>query len=112
MKMTRNKNKNGGTKTDSIMAQEDAEEGHFCWDESNNDVIETIKEAGKDDGKEKWHKVDTASKRKATTGKWGASNATPTKQSRTTVTVQTNATTITKSVATLMNENENLISLH
>eukprot|EP00957_Ditylum_brightwellii_P043256 3278149-Ditylum_brightwellii.AAC.1 len=86
------------------MAQEDAEEGHFCWDESNKEVIETVKEAGKDNGKEKWHKVDTASKRKATTGKWGASNTTPTKQSRTTVTVQTNATTTTKTVAKLMKE--------
>ena len=91
--MTTNKKENGGSKTDSIMAQEDAEEGHFCWDKSNKEVIETVKEAGKDDGKEKWHKVDTASKRKATTGKWGASNATPMKQSCTMVTVQTNATT-------------------
>eukprot|EP00957_Ditylum_brightwellii_P115696 8824707-Ditylum_brightwellii.AAC.1 len=78
------------------MAQEDAEEGHFCWDKSSKDVVETKKEAGKDERKEKWHKVDTASKRKATTGKWRASNATPTKQSCTTVTVQTNATTTTK----------------
>eukprot|EP00957_Ditylum_brightwellii_P062817 4766517-Ditylum_brightwellii.AAC.1 len=68
------------------MAQEDAEEGNFYWDKSDDDVIETIKEAGKDDGKEKWHKVDTASKRKVTMGKWGASDVTPTKQSRTTVT--------------------------
>eukprot|EP00957_Ditylum_brightwellii_P071297 5419628-Ditylum_brightwellii.AAC.1 len=59
---------------DSIMAQEDAEEGHFYWDESNEEVIETVKEARRDDGKEKWHKVDTVNKRKATTGKWGASN--------------------------------------
>eukprot|EP00957_Ditylum_brightwellii_P137057 10450409-Ditylum_brightwellii.AAC.1 len=86
------------------MAQEDAEEGHFCWDESNDKVIETVKEAGKDDGKEKWHKVDTTSKRKAVTGKLGANNVTPTKQSRTTVTVQTNATTATKAVAELMKE--------
>eukprot|EP00957_Ditylum_brightwellii_P013449 1015165-Ditylum_brightwellii.AAC.1 len=41
MKMTTNKNKNGGSKTDSIMAQEDAEEGHFCWDERDKEVIET-----------------------------------------------------------------------
>eukprot|EP00957_Ditylum_brightwellii_P149212 11363261-Ditylum_brightwellii.AAC.1 len=51
------------------MAQEDAEEGHFCWDESDEEEIETLKEAGKDDGTEKWHQVDTASKRKAVTGK-------------------------------------------
>eukprot|EP00957_Ditylum_brightwellii_P083696 6361802-Ditylum_brightwellii.AAC.1 len=68
------------------MAQEDAEEGHFCWDESNEEVVWTEKEAEKEDGKEKWHKVDTASKIKTTTEKWGASNATPTKQSRTMVT--------------------------
>jgi hypothetical protein len=61
MKMTTNKNENGGSDMDSIMVQEDAEEGHFCWDESNDKVIETSKEAGKDDGKEKWHQVDTAS---------------------------------------------------
>eukprot|EP00957_Ditylum_brightwellii_P103442 7882354-Ditylum_brightwellii.AAC.1 len=66
------------------MAQEDAEEGHYCWDKSNKEVIETVKEAGKDNRKGKWHKVDTASKRKATTGNWGANNVTPTKQSRTT----------------------------
>eukprot|EP00957_Ditylum_brightwellii_P110873 8456747-Ditylum_brightwellii.AAC.1 len=84
--MTTNKKENGGSETDSIMAQEDAEEGHFCWDKSNEEVVGTEKMAGKDDGKEKWHKVDTASKRKATTEKWGTSNGTPTKQSRITVT--------------------------
>eukprot|EP00957_Ditylum_brightwellii_P027069 2046754-Ditylum_brightwellii.AAC.1 len=82
--MTMNKNEKGGSETDSIMAQEDSEEGHFCWEESDNKVTETVKEARKDNRKEKWHKVDTASKRKATTEKWGANNATPTKQSRTT----------------------------
>eukprot|EP00957_Ditylum_brightwellii_P024431 1844661-Ditylum_brightwellii.AAC.1 len=63
--MTTNKNKNGGFDVDSIMAQEEAQEVHFCWDKSNNKVIETLKEAEKDDGKEKWHQVETASKRKA-----------------------------------------------
>eukprot|EP00957_Ditylum_brightwellii_P040207 3042055-Ditylum_brightwellii.AAC.1 len=86
------------------MAQEDAEEGHFCWDESGEDVVETEKEAEKEDGKEKWQKVDTTSKRKATTEKWGTRSATPTKQSRTMVTVQTNATTTKKPVAPLMKE--------
>eukprot|EP00957_Ditylum_brightwellii_P047016 3569976-Ditylum_brightwellii.AAC.1 len=66
------------------MAQEEAEEGHFCWDESNDDVTETLKEAEKEDGKEKWHQVETASKKKAVTGRLGANNATPTKQSCTT----------------------------
>eukprot|EP00957_Ditylum_brightwellii_P039674 3001377-Ditylum_brightwellii.AAC.1 len=91
--MTTNKNKNGGSNTDSIMAQEEAEQGHFCWDKSDNEVIETLKEAEKDDGKEKLHQVETTSKRKAVTGKLGVNNAMPTKQSRTTVTVQTNAAT-------------------
>eukprot|EP00957_Ditylum_brightwellii_P151774 11557679-Ditylum_brightwellii.AAC.1 len=50
--MTTNKNENGGSETDSIMAQEDTEERHFCWDESNEELIETVKEAGKDNGKE------------------------------------------------------------
>eukprot|EP00957_Ditylum_brightwellii_P062464 4740884-Ditylum_brightwellii.AAC.1 len=104
MKLTTNKNKNGGPKTDSIMAQEDTEEGHFCWDKSDEEVIETVKEAGKDNGKEKWHKVATASKRNATAGKWGANNVTPMKQSRTTVMVQTNATTTKKTVVGLMKE--------
>eukprot|EP00957_Ditylum_brightwellii_P114248 8710519-Ditylum_brightwellii.AAC.1 len=63
--MTTNKNENGGSDMDNIMEQEDAEEGHFCWEESDKDKIEILKEAGKDDGKEKWHQVDNASKRKA-----------------------------------------------
>eukprot|EP00957_Ditylum_brightwellii_P011076 839323-Ditylum_brightwellii.AAC.1 len=86
------------------MTQKDAEEGHFCWDKRNEEVVGTEKEAGKDDRKKKWHKMDTASKRKATAGKWGVSNATPKKQSHTTMTVQTNATTTTKSVVALMKE--------
>ena len=104
MKITMNKNENGGSDTDSIMAQEDAEEGHFCWDKSKEEVVGKEKEAEKEDGKGKWQKVDTASKRKATTEKWGANNATPPKQSRTMVMVQTNATTTKKSVAALMKE--------
>eukprot|EP00957_Ditylum_brightwellii_P181235 13805337-Ditylum_brightwellii.AAC.1 len=84
--MTMNKNENGGSGTDSIMAQEDAEEGHFCWEESAEEEIDILKEAGKDDGKEQWHQVDSASKRKVVTGKLGANNATPMKQSRTMVT--------------------------
>eukprot|EP00957_Ditylum_brightwellii_P010665 807761-Ditylum_brightwellii.AAC.1 len=55
--MTTNKNKNGGSETDSIMAQEDTEEGHFCWDKSNKEVIETVKEARKDNGKENGTKL-------------------------------------------------------
>eukprot|EP00957_Ditylum_brightwellii_P168532 12828506-Ditylum_brightwellii.AAC.1 len=102
--MTTNKNENGGSDTDNIMAQKETEEGHFCWDKSDNKVIETLKEAEKDNGKETWHQVDTASKGKAVTGKLGANNATPTKQSRTTVTVQTNTATATKTVAELMKE--------
>eukprot|EP00957_Ditylum_brightwellii_P141058 10746250-Ditylum_brightwellii.AAC.1 len=86
------------------MAQKDAEEGHFCWDESDEDVVETEKDAEKEDGKEKWQKVDTTSKRNATAEKWGTRSAIPTKQSCTMVTVQTNATTTKKSVAALMKE--------
>eukprot|EP00957_Ditylum_brightwellii_P123643 9426288-Ditylum_brightwellii.AAC.1 len=63
-----------------------------------------MKEAEKYDWKEKWHQMETVSKRKAVTGKLGANNTTPMKQSRTTVTVQTNATTATKAVADLMKE--------
>eukprot|EP00957_Ditylum_brightwellii_P159465 12138503-Ditylum_brightwellii.AAC.2 len=77
--MTRNKNKNGGSNTDSIMAQKEAEVGHFCWDDSNEDEIESMSRVEKEDGKEKWHKVETASNRKAVTGKTVASNAMPTK---------------------------------
>eukprot|EP00957_Ditylum_brightwellii_P078482 5967418-Ditylum_brightwellii.AAC.1 len=67
--MTTNKNKNGGSDTDSIMAQEESEVGHFCWDNSNEDEIESMNRIGKEDGKGKWHQVETASKRKAVTGK-------------------------------------------
>eukprot|EP00957_Ditylum_brightwellii_P175562 13367110-Ditylum_brightwellii.AAC.1 len=102
--MTTNKSKNGGSDTDSIMAQEEAEVGHFCWDDSNKDETETMNEVEKEDEKEKWHQAETASKRKAVTGKLGASNATPTKQSHTTVTVQTNAASATKMVAEIMKE--------
>eukprot|EP00957_Ditylum_brightwellii_P008808 668351-Ditylum_brightwellii.AAC.1 len=102
--MTTNKNESGGSDMDSIIAQEDAEEGHFCWKESNEEEIEILKEAGKEDGAGKWHQVDNASIRKAVTGKLGANTATPRKQSRTTVTVQTNATTATKRVAELMKD--------
>eukprot|EP00957_Ditylum_brightwellii_P034936 2647508-Ditylum_brightwellii.AAC.1 len=102
--MPMNKNKNGGSDTDSIMAQEEVEEGHFCWDKSNEKLIETLKEAKKGDGKEKWHQVETASERKVVTGKLGANDKTPTKQSCMTVSFQTNAATATKTVVELMRE--------
>eukprot|EP00957_Ditylum_brightwellii_P119600 9125254-Ditylum_brightwellii.AAC.1 len=63
-----------------------------------------MNEVEKEDEKEKWHQVETASKRKAVIGKIGASNAMPMKQSRTTVTVQTNAASATKTVAEIMKE--------
>eukprot|EP00957_Ditylum_brightwellii_P112134 8549851-Ditylum_brightwellii.AAC.1 len=47
----------------------------------------------KEDRKEKWHQVETDSKRKAVTEKTVASNATPSKQSCTMVAFQTNAAT-------------------
>eukprot|EP00957_Ditylum_brightwellii_P029748 2249876-Ditylum_brightwellii.AAC.1 len=54
--MTVNKNKNGGSNMDSIMAQEEAEVGHFWWDNSNEDETEAMKEAEKEDEKNgtKW----------------------------------------------------------
>eukprot|EP00957_Ditylum_brightwellii_P003995 304140-Ditylum_brightwellii.AAC.1 len=79
--MTTNKNVNGGSDMDSIMAQEEAEEGYFCWDKSNNEVIETLKEAEKDNGKERWHQKEITSKRKEVTGELGANSVTPMKQS-------------------------------
>eukprot|EP00957_Ditylum_brightwellii_P016951 1278349-Ditylum_brightwellii.AAC.1 len=80
--MTTNKNKIGGSDTDSIMAQEEAEVAHFCWDDSDEDETEAMNEVEKDDEKKR-HQVETASKKKAVTGKLGASNATPMKQSHT-----------------------------
>eukprot|EP00957_Ditylum_brightwellii_P152375 11599970-Ditylum_brightwellii.AAC.1 len=62
--MTTNKNKNGGSDMDSIMAQEEAEVDHFCWDGSNNDEVELMKGVKKEEGKEKWNQEETASKRK------------------------------------------------
>eukprot|EP00957_Ditylum_brightwellii_P097960 7461272-Ditylum_brightwellii.AAC.1 len=102
--MTTNKNKNGGSDTDSIMVQEEVEVGHLCWDNSDEDEIESMNGVEKEDGKEKWHQVEIASKRKAVTGKTVASNATPMKQSQTTVTVQTNTASATKTVEEIMKE--------
>eukprot|EP00957_Ditylum_brightwellii_P098964 7538924-Ditylum_brightwellii.AAC.1 len=100
--MKRNKNKNGGSNTDSIMVQEEAEVDHFFWDDSNNDKVELMKGVEKEEGKEKWNQEETAGKRKTVTGKTVTNNATPTKQSRTIVTVQTNDASATKTVAESM----------
>eukprot|EP00957_Ditylum_brightwellii_P078577 5974131-Ditylum_brightwellii.AAC.1 len=81
--MITNKNENGDSDTDSIMVQEEAKVGHFCWDNSDKDETEAMNKVEKEDGKEKCHQVETASKRKVVTGKLGASSVTPTKQSRT-----------------------------
>eukprot|EP00957_Ditylum_brightwellii_P029851 2258261-Ditylum_brightwellii.AAC.1 len=102
--MTTNKNKNGGSNTDSIMAQEEAEVDHFCWDDSNNDKVELMKGVKKEEGKEKWNQEETADKGKTETGKTVANNAMPTKQSQTTVTFQTNDASATKMVAERMKE--------
>eukprot|EP00957_Ditylum_brightwellii_P027508 2079165-Ditylum_brightwellii.AAC.1 len=58
----------------------------------------------KEEGKEKLHQVETGCKRKTVAGKTVASNVTPTKQSQTTVTAQTNAASATKTVAKIMKE--------
>eukprot|EP00957_Ditylum_brightwellii_P180256 13731541-Ditylum_brightwellii.AAC.1 len=63
--MTTNKSKIGGSNTDSIMEQGKAGVGYFCWDNSNKDETESMNIVEKEDGKEKWHQVETASKRKA-----------------------------------------------
>eukprot|EP00957_Ditylum_brightwellii_P067168 5098243-Ditylum_brightwellii.AAC.1 len=62
--MATNKNRNGGSNTDSIMAQEEAEVEHFCWDNSDDDEIELMKGVKKEEGKEKWNQEETAGKRK------------------------------------------------
>eukprot|EP00957_Ditylum_brightwellii_P028171 2127529-Ditylum_brightwellii.AAC.1 len=100
--MTTNKNENCGSITDSIMVQEEAEVGHFCWDSSDKDETEAMKVV--EDGKEKWHQVEIAIKRKAVTGKLGANNVMPMKQSCTMVTFQRNAASATKTVAEIMKE--------
>ena len=43
---------NGDSYTDSIMAQEETEVGHFCWDNSNDDKIELMNGVEKEEGKE------------------------------------------------------------
>eukprot|EP00957_Ditylum_brightwellii_P143143 10906361-Ditylum_brightwellii.AAC.1 len=64
MRITTNKNENGGSDTDSIMAQEEAEVDHFCWDNSNNDEVELMKGVEKEERKEKWNQEEAADKRK------------------------------------------------
>eukprot|EP00957_Ditylum_brightwellii_P172587 13138712-Ditylum_brightwellii.AAC.1 len=100
--MAMDKNENGGSNTNSIMAQEEAEVDHFCWDDSNNDKVELMKGVKKEEGKEKWNQEEKRGKRKTVTGKIVSNSATPTKQSRTTVTVQTNDGSATKTVAERM----------
>ena len=52
--MTTNKNKNGGSKMDSIMVQEEAEVDHFCWDEGNDDEVELMQGVKKGEEQGKW----------------------------------------------------------
>eukprot|EP00957_Ditylum_brightwellii_P182104 13874738-Ditylum_brightwellii.AAC.1 len=87
--MTTNKNKNGGSKTDIIMAQEEAEVDHFCWDSRDYDEVELMKGVKKEEGKEKWNQEETVGKRKT---------------SQTTVTIQTNDASTTKMMAERMKE--------
>eukprot|EP00957_Ditylum_brightwellii_P195143 14868879-Ditylum_brightwellii.AAC.1 len=102
--MTTNKNENVGSKTDSIMAQKEAEVDHFCWEDSNDDKVELMKRVEKEEEKEKWNQEEKAGKRKTVTGKTVSNNATPTKKSWTAVTVQTNDASATKTVAERMKE--------
>eukprot|EP00957_Ditylum_brightwellii_P163730 12465110-Ditylum_brightwellii.AAC.1 len=76
-----NKNKNGGSKTDSIMAQEEEEVDHFCWDESNDNKVELMKGVKKEEEQGKWSQEEKTDKRKTVTGKAASNNAMPTKKS-------------------------------
>eukprot|EP00957_Ditylum_brightwellii_P039582 2994388-Ditylum_brightwellii.AAC.1 len=64
MKQTTDENENGGSKTDSIMAQEEAEANYFCWDDSNDDEEELMKGIEKEEEQGKWNQEEKASKRK------------------------------------------------
>eukprot|EP00957_Ditylum_brightwellii_P200708 15300234-Ditylum_brightwellii.AAC.1 len=86
------------------MVQEEAEVDHFCWDDSDDNKVELMKGVEKEEGKEKWNQEEKAGKRKTVTGKTGLNNATPTRQSQLTVTVQTNNASATKTVAERMKE--------
>eukprot|EP00957_Ditylum_brightwellii_P026364 1994308-Ditylum_brightwellii.AAC.1 len=99
-----NKNKNVGSKTDSIMVQEEAEVDHFCWDESDDDEAELMKGVKKEEEQGKWTQEEKVSKRKTAPGKAATNNATPTKQSQTMVTVYSNDTYATKTVAERMKQ--------
>eukprot|EP00957_Ditylum_brightwellii_P103098 7856825-Ditylum_brightwellii.AAC.1 len=104
VKLTTNEDENGGSKTDSIMAQEEAEVDHFCWDDSDDNEVELMKGVKKEEEQEKWNQEEKVGKRKTVTGKTVANNATPTKQSWMTVTIQTNDASATKMVAERMKE--------
>eukprot|EP00957_Ditylum_brightwellii_P127063 9686888-Ditylum_brightwellii.AAC.1 len=80
MEQTTKENENGGSKTDSIMAQEEAEANHFCWDDSDDDKVELIKGIKKEEEQGKWNQEEKASKRKTVPGKAVANSATPMKQ--------------------------------
>eukprot|EP00957_Ditylum_brightwellii_P025712 1945640-Ditylum_brightwellii.AAC.1 len=91
-----NKNENGGSEMDSIIAQEEAEADHICWDDSDDNEVEFMKGVIKEEEQEKWNQEEKAGKRKTVTGKTVSNNATPTKQSQTIVIIQTNDASATK----------------
>eukprot|EP00957_Ditylum_brightwellii_P187817 14300687-Ditylum_brightwellii.AAC.1 len=80
MKKTTEENENGGSETDSIMAQEEVEVDHLCWDESIDDEVELMKGVKKEEEQGKWSQEEKAGKRKTVTGKAASNNAMPTKQ--------------------------------
>eukprot|EP00957_Ditylum_brightwellii_P177224 13500618-Ditylum_brightwellii.AAC.1 len=104
MKQTTDENKNGGLNTDSIMAQEEVEANFFCWDNSNNDKEELMKEVEQEAEQAKQNQDEKSSKRKTATGKEVASSTTPLKLSRTAVNVQSSNNSAIKTVAERIRE--------
>eukprot|EP00957_Ditylum_brightwellii_P170171 12953940-Ditylum_brightwellii.AAC.2 len=62
--MTMNKNKNGGSNMNSIIAQEEAEVDHFCWGNSKDHKVELMKGVKKEEGKEKWNQEEKSRQEK------------------------------------------------
>eukprot|EP00957_Ditylum_brightwellii_P013984 1055268-Ditylum_brightwellii.AAC.1 len=86
------------------MAQEEVEADFFYWDESNKEEEELMIGVGRETEQVKQTQEEKAGKRKNNAGKETANSATPSKQSKTTVDVQSYNNIATKTVAEQMRE--------
>eukprot|EP00957_Ditylum_brightwellii_P133417 10172127-Ditylum_brightwellii.AAC.1 len=87
------------------MAQEEVEADLFCWDNSNKEEEELMIGVSQEaELQVNQTQEEKAGKRKTDAGKEAANNATPSKQSKKTVDVQSFDNTATKIVAEQMRE--------